>query len=85
MFMLLPLPKDTYAWLGFYSKENVIEWFIITFIARFPHIFLYTLSAEKMIDNQYGFFIIGAVIAILVYLVVAIYLKRNKAENKKVS
>lgn len=82
MFMFLPLPKDTYAWLGFYSKENVVEWILITFIARFPHIFLYTYSAEKMIDQQYGLFIIGAVIAVLVYLVVAIDLKRKNTKSK---
>ena len=82
MFMFLPLPKDTYAWLGFYSRENVVEWILITFIARFPHIFLYTYSAEKMIDQQYGLFIIGAVIAVLVYLVVAIDLKRKNTKSK---
>ena len=25
MFMFLPLPKDTYAWLGYYSEENVLD------------------------------------------------------------
>ena len=25
LFMLLPLPKDTYAWLGYYSKENLLQ------------------------------------------------------------
>lgn len=83
MFMLLPLPKDTYAWLGFYSGENVIQWILITFIARFPNIFLYAFSAEKMIDNQYGLFILGSVIAVLVYLVVVVYLKKNKKQSKK--
>lgn len=82
MFMFLPLPKDTYAWLGFYSGENVIMWLLITFVARFPHIFLYTFSAEKMIDQQYGLFVLGAVIAVLVYLVVVVYLKKNKEQGK---
>ena len=82
LFMFLPLPKDTYAWLGFYSRENVVEWMIITFIARFPHIFIYTYGAEKMLDNQYGYIVAGAVIATLVYLVMAVYLKRQKNNNK---
>ncbi len=77
MFMLLPLPKDTYAWLGFYSKENLIQWIIITFIARFPHIFLYTYGAEQVLDNQYGFIVVGGVIAVIVYLVVMLRLKKK--------
>ena len=44
LFMLLPLPKDTYAWLGYYSGENLAKWLLITFVARFPHIFLYTFG-----------------------------------------
>ncbi len=77
MFMLLPLPKDTYAWLGYYSKEKLAMWFIITFIARFPHIFIYTFGGEMMVSNQYGIIIAGAVIAIIVYVFVVIFLKKR--------
>jgi uncharacterized membrane protein YdjX (TVP38/TMEM64 family) len=77
LFMLLPLPKDTYAWLGYYSKENLLQWMIITYIARFPHIFIYTYGAEKVLDNQYGFIIAGAIIATAVYAVVMIRLKKS--------
>jgi uncharacterized membrane protein YdjX (TVP38/TMEM64 family) len=77
MFMLLPLPKDTYAWLGYYSKENLPIWFLITFIARFPHIFIYTFGGEMMVSNQYGIIIAGAVIAIIVYVFVVIFLKKR--------
>lgn len=77
MFMLLPLPKDTYAWLGYYSKENLPIWFLITFIARFPHIFIYTFGGEMMVSNQYGIIIAGAVIAIIVYFFVVIFLKKR--------
>ena len=77
MFMLLPLPKDTYAWLGYYSKENLSIWFLITFIARFPHIFIYTFGGEMLVSNQYGIIITGAVIAIIVYVFVVIFLKKR--------
>ena len=78
LFMLLPLPKDTYAWLGYYSGEKLLVWIIITFIARFPHIFIYTFGAERVLSNQYGFIIAGAVIATIVYAVVVIYLRKRK-------
>lgn len=81
MFMLLPLPKDTYAWLGYYSGEGIIKWFLITFIARFPHIFIYTFGGEKLLSNQYGVIIFGAVVAIVVYLGVAVYLKKKHSRD----
>lgn len=83
MFMLLPLPKDTYAWLGYYSGENLIQWFLITFIARFPHIFIYTYGGEKLVSNQYGVIVAGGVIATIVYVFVVIYLKKRKSSIKK--
>lgn len=83
MFMFLPLPKDTYAWLGYYSEENVIEWIVITFLARFAHIFLYTLSGEKLVTNNYGLLILGGVIAVVVYLVMTIHVKRTKENDGK--
>ena len=81
LFMLLPLPKDTYAWLGFYSKEKLPVWIILTFVARFPHIFIYTIGAEKMLEHQYGYLVIGAAIATIVYIVVAIILKQRKKNH----
>lgn len=81
LFMLLPLPKDTYAWLGFYSGENLLKWILITFIARFPHIFIYTYGGEKLVSNQYGILIAGAAIAIIVYLCVAVALKKKREEK----
>ncbi len=78
LFMLLPLPKDTYAWLGFYSGENLIKWILITFIARFPHIFIYTFGGEKLVSNQYGVLLVGVAIAAVVYLGVAIVLKQKR-------
>ena len=77
LFMLLPLPKDTYAWLGYYSGENLFKWFVITFIARFPHIFIYTYGGEMLVSNQYGVIIAGAAIAVVVYLFVVMYLKKK--------
>lgn len=81
LFMLLPLPKDTYAWLGYYSGEGLIKWIIITFIARFPHIFIYTFGGEKLLSNQYGVIIFGAVVAVVVYVGVVIYLRKQKGQN----
>ena len=81
LFMLLPLPKDTYAWLGFYSKENVIQWILITFVARFPHIFIYTFGAEKMLENQYSYIAAGAIIAVVVYLTVAMLIKKKTVNS----
>jgi uncharacterized membrane protein YdjX (TVP38/TMEM64 family) len=77
LFMLLPLPKDTYAWLGYYSGENLIKWIIITFVARFPHIFIYTFGGEMILADQYGVIIAGAVFAIIVYSIVAVFLKKK--------
>ena len=81
LFMLLPLPKDTYAWLGYYSREPLIKWIIITFVARFPHIFIYTFGGEKLLSNQYGVIIAGAAIAAVVYLFAVVYLKRKRRKN----
>ena len=79
--MLLPLPKDTYAWLGYYSREPLIKWIIITFVARFPHIFIYTFGGEKLLSDQYGVIIAGAAIAAVVYLFVVVYLKRKRRKK----
>lgn len=78
LFMLLPLPKDTYAWLGYYSRENLLSWIIITFIARFPHIFIYTYGGEKLLSNQYGVIIAGATVAVVVYIFVLFYIRKRK-------
>ncbi|MCR5102762.1 MAG: VTT domain-containing protein [Butyrivibrio sp.] len=82
IFMFLPLPKDTYAWLGYYSGENLAEWFIITFIARFPSIILYTYGGEKIMSNQYAILIIGGIFAALVYVVAAVYVKKHITANR---
>ena len=79
LFMLLPLPKDTYAWLGYYSGENLLTWILLTFVARFPHIFIYTFGGEKLLSNQYGVIIAGAVFAVLVYILVVVFLKKKRA------
>ncbi len=76
--MLLPLPKDTYAWLGYYSGESLIKWIRITFVARFPHIFIYTFGGEMLLADRYGVIIAGAIIATIVYFGVAVYLKKKK-------
>ncbi len=81
LFMLFPLPKDTYAWLGYYSEESVIMWIIITFIARFPHIFIYTYGGEKLLSNQYGILIAGGVFAVVLYAVVLVILKKMKKKS----
>ena len=81
LFMLLPLSKDTYAWLGYYSGENLAKWLLITFVARFPHIFLYTFGGELLVSNQYGILVAGAVFATIVYLVVVIYLRRKQCNE----
>ncbi len=78
LFMLLPLPKDTYAWIGFYSKESLPTWFLLTYIFRFPHIFVYTFSGELLMEKNYVFLIAGATFAVLVYAVLMVYLKKKK-------
>ncbi len=83
MFMVLPLPKDTYSWIGYYSKENVLTWMLITFIGRFPQIFLYTYGAEKVLENQYGYIIGGGIFATLVYLVLALRIKKRRKEKQE--
>ena len=77
LFMLLPLPKDTYAWLGYYSGENIFKWMVITFVARCPHIFVYTFGGEMLLNDQYGVIAAGAVFAVVIYILVAMYLKRQ--------
>ncbi|AOZ96612.1 Uncharacterized membrane protein YdjX, TVP38/TMEM64 family, SNARE-associated domain [Butyrivibrio hungatei DSM 14810] len=83
LFMLFPLPKDTYAYLGYYSEEKLIVWIILTLIFRFPHIFLYTYSGAMLISNQYSFLVLGAVIAIIVYVVAALFVKKEKEGNSR--
>jgi len=82
LFMLFPLPKDTYAWLGYYSEETLPVWIIITFIARFPHIFLYTFGGEKLMSNQYGILIGGGVFAVILYAVMILVLKKIKKQRQ---
>ncbi|MBO4458105.1 MAG: TVP38/TMEM64 family protein [Butyrivibrio sp.] len=78
LFMLLPLPKDTYAWLGYYSGETLWQWIPITFIARFPHIFLYTYGGQQLMSNGYLILIVGSAFAVLVYAVAAVMLKKQR-------
>jgi len=73
LFMLLPLPKDTYAWLGYYSKENLPTWILLTFIFRFPHIFVYTFGGAMILQKNYVILIAGAIFAVLVYAAVFAY------------
>ncbi|WP_029319818.1 TVP38/TMEM64 family protein [Butyrivibrio sp. AE3004] len=82
LFMLLPLPKDTYAWVGYHTKEKLITWIILTFICRFPHIFIYTFGGAMILEQNYAVLIAGASFAILVYVVIMIYLKKNKYNQK---
>ena len=79
LFMLLPLPKDTYAWIGFYSKESLPVWIILTYIFRFPHIFVYTFGGELLMEKNYAILIAGAAFAILVYFGLMLHLKKKKA------
>lgn len=81
LFMLLPLPKDLYAWLGYYSKEPLLKWFIITFICRFPHIFLYCFGGSLLLQKNYWVIICGGAFAVLVYGVLMIYLKKTKSTS----
>lgn len=78
LFMLLPLPKDTYAWIGFYSKESLPVWIILTYIFRFPHIFVYTFGGELLMEKNYAVLIAGAIFAILVYSGLMVYLKKKE-------
>ncbi len=78
LFMLLPLPKDTYAWIGFYSKESLPVWIILTYVFRFPHIFVYTFGGELLMEKNYAILIAGAAFAILVYFGLMLYLKKPK-------
>ncbi len=84
MFMFLPLPKDTYAWFGYYSGEKVMMWMVITFIARFPHIFLYSYGGNKIQEQQYGVLILGAIIAVLVYVVILLRIKKLRKEDNNI-
>jgi uncharacterized membrane protein YdjX (TVP38/TMEM64 family) len=82
LFMLLPLPKDTYAYLGYYSEEKLIVWILLTLVFRFPHIFLYTYGGAMLISNQYSLLVLGAVIAIIVYVVAALFVKKEKRRSE---
>ncbi|MBP3280003.1 MAG: TVP38/TMEM64 family protein [Butyrivibrio sp.] len=77
LFMLLPLPKVTYAWLGYYSKENLLTWIILTFVCRFPHIFVYTLGGAMILEKNYAALIAGGSFAVLVYALLMVYLKKK--------
>ncbi len=81
LFMLLPLPKDTYAWLGYYSKENLPTWIILTYICRFPHIFIYTFGGAMILEKNYTALAVGATIAVLVYVLLMVYLKRHPSHR----
>ncbi|WP_035769163.1 TVP38/TMEM64 family protein [Butyrivibrio sp. NC2002] len=81
LFMLLALPKDTYAWFGYYSGENLIQWILITFIARFPHILIYTTAGRQLTTQKYGSFIFGAVFATLSYVIMFFVLKRKQGKK----
>lgn len=78
LFMLLPLPKDTYAYLGYYSEERLVVWMLLTFIFRFPHIFLYTYGGAMLISHQYSLLIVGALIATIVYVVALLFVKKER-------
>jgi len=76
VFMFLPLPKDTYAWVGYYSGEGILEWMIITFVARFWQIFLYTCGGHSLVNDQYIIIVAGSIFAAIVYVGALFYVKR---------
>ncbi|WP_026526754.1 TVP38/TMEM64 family protein [Butyrivibrio sp. VCD2006] len=78
IFMLLPLPKDTYAWLGYYSEESLLKWIIITFITRFPHIFIYAYGGEAITEHSYIALFVGGTIAVIVYVITFFYIRSRK-------
>ncbi len=78
LFMLLPLPKDSYAWLGYYSKESLITWIILTYLFRFPHIFIYTFGGAMILEKNYTALAAGASFAVLVYILLMIFLRKHK-------
>lgn len=78
IFMLLPLPKDTYAWLGYYSEESLLKWFIITFLARFPHIFIYAYGGEAITQHSYIALFVGGGVAVVVYVITFFYIRAKK-------
>ena len=80
--MLLPLPKDTYAWLGYSSGENLLQWIPITFICRFPHIFVYTFGGAMLLQKNYTVLIIGATFAVVLYGAIMLYIKKTRLNNK---
>lgn len=81
LFMLLPLPKDTYAWFGYYSGEKLITWIILTFIFRFPHIFVYSFSGSQLEEQRYGVMIAAIIFAVVLYAGVAVYLKKTRNKH----
>ena len=78
IFMLLPLPKDTYAWFGFYSNENLITWILITYLARFPHIFVYTFGGNQLGNHNYAILAVAAAFAVLLYAAIMLWLRKKK-------
>ncbi len=82
LFMLLPLPKDTYAWFGYYSKENLLMWIIITYLARFPHIFVYAFGGNQLGSQNYLVLVIAATFAVILYIFIMIWLRKKKHKNK---
>lgn len=84
MFMLLPLPKDIYSWFGYYSEENVLTWILITFVMRFPNIFLYSFGGNQIQQQQYGVLIIGTTLAVLFYVFIFFKMKKiRKSRDSK--
>ncbi len=83
LFMLLSLPKDTYAWFGYYSKETVLEWIIITFVARLPHILIYTTAGSRLTNHEFWPFILGALFTTTSFVIMFFVLKRkNKRDSE---
>lgn len=68
LIMLLPsTPKDLYAWYAGYRYKDVhiLRWGLVTWLARFPVIFLCAYSGDMIEERRYGLILAAFLVMVL--------------------
>ena len=68
LIMLLPsTPKDLYAWYAGYRHKDahILRWGLVTWLARFPVIYLCAYSGDMIEERRYGLILVSLLIMVL--------------------
>lgn len=82
LFLIPGTPKDLLSYLVGLTDMKLTHWLFITFIGRFPAIFLSALGGGAMGTKQYEVAVVSVAVIILLYIVgLFVYRYHNREEK----